>query len=57
MQTFVQMLLVLGLLLPPAVVVVSIGVTLGSSFVYWLSHAAAGSSGRPALAIDHPVGR
>jgi len=58
MQTLTDAIFLSALLVPPVVLVLCAGVTIGSSFVYWLTHATArGAAERQPLALDHPVGR
>jgi len=57
MQTSTDALFLAAVIIPAAAVMVCAGIVLGSSFVYWLTHATARAAERQPLAVDHPVGR
>jgi hypothetical protein len=58
MQTLFEVGFVLAFVLPPAAVVAGACAMLGSSFVYWRSHAGDRRvPERRTLALNHPVGR
>ena len=56
MQTWLDVLFVVALVLPPAVVAGTIVTALATS-VYWRSHGTGSGRERIAMAVDHPVGR